>query len=302
MSKAVSLILIVLNTISNFYGQSKNFELPVYYGQFFNDPQINSLGFDNETFILNIGHRKNGNNFGGINTTLFAGRYQTDTKSKNGHHTFGLQFVSDKEGFLIRRNRASISYGRHLKISKKYNIAGGFSGGFYNFALVSNDVTGGISNYTFDGSFSLNFYSDQTRVGLNLNQMTGPSLKPIDDIIVLTPNLNAFVEQDFVVSEDFKITPSALGRVSKSTTSVFSGFYTAIGLRALLQQHIMGCVSLALDNGCYFFLGTNDISFLNSRFDFNFSYFIPSLKNERSNVNIYELFIRYKLGAQRKSK
>lgn len=301
MSKIVGLILIVFGTIANFYGQSESFELPVYYGQYFNDPQINALGFDKESLLLNIGHRRNGNNFGGINTTLFSGRYQTDTKKNNGHHTFGLQFVSDKEGFLIRRNRAGITYGRHLKISEKYTIAGGFTGGFYNFSIVSNDVTGGISSYAFDGSFSLSFYSEQTRVGLNFNQMTGSRLQPLDEIIVLTPHLNVFVEHDFQVSEDFKLTPSVLGRFSKSTASVFSGFYTALGLRALLQQHIMGGVSMELNNGYYFFLGANDIFFLNSRFDFNFSYFLPNLKNERSNVNMYELFIRYKLGSKKKT-
>ncbi len=302
MRKTASLFLIVFSTITHFYGQNESFELPVYYGQFFNDPQINAIGFDNETLILNLGHRRNGNNFGGINTTLFSGRYQTDAKKNNGHHTFGLQFISDKEGFLIRRNRAGITYGRHLKVSEKYHVAGGFTGGFYNFAIVSNDVTGGISSYAFDGAFSLSFYSDKTRVGLSLNQMTSPTLQPLAQTITLAPHLNAFLEHDFSVSEDFKITPSALGRFSESTASVFSGFYTAFGLRALFQQHIMGGVSMELDNGYYFFLGGVDVPFLSSRFDFNLSYFMPGLKNERSNVNKYELFIRYKIGVQKKTK
>ncbi|MDG1477448.1 MAG: type IX secretion system membrane protein PorP/SprF [Vicingaceae bacterium] len=302
MKKTASIFLIVFSTIGLYYGQNESFELPVYYGQFFNDPQINAIGFDNENLILTLGHQRNSNNFGGINTTLFSGRYQTDAKKNSGHHTFGLQFVSDKEGFLIRRNRAGITYGRHLKVSEKYNVAGGFTGGFYNFSIVSNDVTGGISSYTFDGAFSLSFYSDKTRVGLTLNQMTNPTLQPLDQKITLTRHLNTFVEHDFDVGEDFKITPSALGRFSKSTASVFSGFYSAIGLRALFQQHILAGASMELDNGYYFFLGGVDIPFLSSRFDFNFSYFIPSLKNKRSYVNRYEIFIRYKLGAQRKSK
>ena len=298
MYKKLNIFLIVISTITSLYGQNENYELPVYYGQFFNDPQLNSVGFDNEPISINLGHRRNGNNFGGINTTLFSGRYQFNSKKIEGHHAFGVQFISDKEGFLLRRNRLGLSYGRHLKYNEKYNFAGGFTAGFYNFAVVSNDVTGGISSYVFDGSFSLSFYSEVTRIGLSLNQMTNSTLQPIDQSIVLTPHLNTFIEHDFELTKDVKITPSLLNRYSKSSTSVFSGFYSALALKMLFQNHFMGGGSIEFDNGYYFFLGLNDIEFLNSRFDFNFSYFVPSLKNERSNVNMYEIFIRYKFGGK----
>ena len=68
---------LVLSAFKIGYGQNEVYELPVYYGMFFNDPQVNTLLYNqNNNIQLNLAHRRNSNNFGGINTSLFSGTFK----------------------------------------------------------------------------------------------------------------------------------------------------------------------------------------------------------------------------------
>lgn len=279
---------------STIIGDSQNeaFELPVYYGQFFNDPQVNTLGINNNSDIkLSLAHRRNSNNFGGINTSLFSGQFKLKSKNNDAHHSVGMQVVSDKEGFLIRRNRAAITYGRHLKMNTKFNLAGGFSAGFYNFSIVSNDVTGGYSNYAFDGSFSLALYNENTKIGLSVNQFTNSRIRPVEQDIVLARHLNIYLSQLFNISEEVKFIPKILTRYSKSSMSVFSGLSFSLASQFLFKDKFMAGASIEKSNGCYFFGGFEQIALWNSNFDLTLSYFVPNGKNLRSNVQLFEIFI-----------
>ena len=293
----IVLILLVINLVVK--AQDVVYELPIYYGQFFNDPQINTLGFEsNEGIKLSLAHRRNSNNFGGINTSMFAGQFKLKSKNDKAYHSLGMIIVSDKEGFLIRRNRASINYGRHLKMNEKFNIAGGFSAGFYNFSIVSNEVTGGYSNYAFDGSFSLSLYNETTKIGLNLNQITNSTIRPVDQDIVLARHLNVFASHQFKVGEEVDFIPSLMSRYSKKSTSVFSGFSGSASFQFLFSEKFMAGVSLEKGNGLYFFGGVENIAVWNSLLDVNPSYFVPNGSNQRSNVQLFEVFIAYKINSK----
>ncbi len=282
--------------------QTQVYELPVYFGQFFNDPQINGIGlYDGQEIGLTMGHRRNSNNFGGVNTSLFSGRFKLKSKNDEAFHSLGVNFTNDKEGFLLRRNRFSMSYARHLKISNQFNLAGGFSAGFYNFSVVSNDAIGGLSSYAFDGSFSLSLYNKTTRVGLDVNQFTNSSIQPLDQEIILARHLNLLVSHRFnLIEEDLKFTPTIIGRYSKSGKSVFSGLGLTLGGQFLFKDKFMAGLSQEKSNGMYFFLGIIDINMGSSLLDIDFSYFIPNQGNLRSNVQLFEIFVSYDINLNKK--
>ena len=99
------LVLLFLSATYNVVAQTRVYEQPVYYNQYFNDPQINSNNFKpNESAIFLLGHKRNNNNFGGVNTSIFSGTYNLKKKDSDSKVIIGLQFISDREGFLIRRN------------------------------------------------------------------------------------------------------------------------------------------------------------------------------------------------------
>lgn len=292
MFKELVLIIFIATSLTQGFSQNETYELPVYYGQFFNDPQVNTLGFNNQSDLkLSLAHRRNSNNFGGINTSLFSSQFKLKTKKEDSHHTVGLQIISDKEGFLIRRNRAAITYGRHLKMNDIFNIAGGFSAGFYNFSITSNDVTGGYSSYAFDGSFSLAMYSDKTKIGLNINQFTNSTIRPVDQDIILMRHLNLFVSHSFKISEEVNFIPNIGSRYSKNNNSVFTGFAGSLGAQFLFKEKFMAGASAEKSNGYYFFGGFEQIPLWSSSINLTLSYFVPNGKNFRSNVQLFEIFI-----------
>lgn len=292
MLRKLLIFFIILTSCRVGNSQNEAYELPVYYGLFFNDPQINTLGFNNNSDIrLSVAHRRNSNNFGGINTSLFSGQFKLKSKNEKAYSTIGGQVVSDKEGFLIRRNRTSLNYGRHLKMNKKFNIAGGFSAGFYNFSIVSNDVTGSYSDYAFDGSFSLALYNEKTKVGLNINQFANPKIRPIAQEVVLARHLNIFFSQQFNLGEEVKFIPNLITRYSKSSRSVFSGFTGSLAGSFLFNNSFIAGVSIEKSNGYYFYGGVNQINILKSLLDINLSYFVPSGSNQRSNVQLFEVYV-----------
>lgn len=292
MFKELVLITLIAASLTQGFGQNESYELPVYYGQFFNDPQVNTLDYNNESDLkISFAHRRNSNNFGGINTSLFSSQFKLKAKKEDSHHTIGVQMISDKEGFLIRRNRAAITYARHLKMNDKFNIAGGFSAGFYNFSIVSNDVTGGYSSYAFDGSFSLAMYSDKTKIGLNINQFTNSTIRPVDQDIILMRHLNLFVSHSFKLGEEVNFIPNLISRYSKNNNSVFTGFVGSLGAQFLFKEKFMAGASAEKSNGYYFFGGFEQIALWNSNINLTLSYFVPNGKNLRSNVQLFEVFI-----------
>jgi|GEM_PF-1906922 len=292
MQKKLIFILMLTISIVNGYSQSKAYELPVYYGQFFNDPQINTLGFNNKSDLkISLAHRRNSNNFGGINTSLFSAQFKLKSKKESSHHSAGLKFVSDKEGFLIRRNRAALTYGRHLKMNEKFNIAGGFSAGFYNFSITSNDVTGGYSSYAFDGSFSVAMYNQKTKLGLSINQFTNSTIQPVSQEIILMRHLNFFASHNFKIGEEVNFIPNIISRYSRNDNSIFTGFAASFGAQFLFKEKFMAGASAEKSNGYYFFGGFEQIPLGSSKINLTLSYFVPNGKNLRSNVQLFEVFI-----------
>jgi hypothetical protein len=303
MLRNLAILLLLFSSFTGAFAQNAVYELPIYYGQYFNDPQVNSLKFDEDQDLkLLLGHRRNNNNFGGINTSIFSAQYKLKDKSANHHHSIGLQFVNDREGFIIRRNRAYLNYGFHLKVSDDFKFATGVSTGFYNFSVEANSVTGGYSNFAFDGGLRLSLYSKETEVGLTFNQITNSSIQPIDQPIILGRHLNLLVKHSFVLGENVNLIPSLVIRMSKKTTSAYSGLGGTLGLQCQLKEKFSFGMSFENKNGFYFFAGLDNIKIKNSSLDINLSYFTPSYKSIKTNVQLFEVFLGYDISFEKKAK
>jgi hypothetical protein len=303
MIKKIGLLFILFFSVQQLYGQNEIYELPIYYGQYFNDPQINSLIFkDHEDIKLVLGHRRNSNNFGGINTSVFSFQYRLKGKKDNHHHSIGLQITSDKEGFIINRNRAYLNYGFHLKISDQFKFAAGLTAGFYNFSVSANTVTGGFSDFAFDGGTSVSLYSENTEITLGMNQLTSARVQPIDQTIILGRHLNLLLKQSLSLGDNVDIIPSVLSRYSKKSNSIFSGFVSTFGLHFRLKDLFTSGLSIEPKNGFYFFAGVENIKIKNAFLDVNLSYFTPTYKSQKTNIQLFEVFLGYDINLKKSSR
>lgn len=272
------------------------YELPIYYGQYFNDPQINPIQLREAIdYQFSLGHRRNGQQFAGVNTSLFSGQMKLGQEGKSGFHEVGLHLISDREGFVIRRNRLGAKYARHQRISSNYMLAAGMYLGTMNYAIKSNDVTGGFSSYALDGIISLKLYNEKTAIGFSINQVTNARITPVNSEIILPRHLNAFIQHRFVANDHFTFIPSLYSRYIGQQTRLHNEFSLAGGLRMLIRNKFMAGFNSETKQGSYVLLGIENIAFTKSVMSLNLAYFIPNRNAIAGNVQRFEVFLRYQL-------
>jgi len=289
MTNRLTLLLLLLAV--SIGARAQTYELPAFYGQYFNDPQINAIQInqDRDAYFL-LGHRRNSGSFAGVNTSLFYGQVKFGGGKSSSFHTAGLQFISVNEGASINRDRIALSYSHHLQITSDYMLAGSFTAGFYNFSIKANEVTGGFSSYAFDGSFGLKLYSNKTAVSLVLNQVTNSSIVPVSTEVILARNLNLYAHHQFTLSEAV-LQPSIYTRYSQSTDNIYSGFAFTGGVQALLKEKVMLGAAIETGVGVHTYFGIENIQLGATNFGVNFSYFLPNKNNISMNVQRFELML-----------
>jgi type IX secretion system PorP/SprF family membrane protein len=273
-------------------------EIPVHFGQYFNNPQLNPAkgGSDSKIEVYN-GNRRNQGGFGGIKTS-YASIFFRLKEQKESFHTLGLSFNNDREGSFLARNRAYISYSRHQKINENWKLSAGFSSGFYNFSVKSNPVLGGASSGGLDLNLGLNLYSSQSSLGFSINQLNGAEVQPFNQTIKLVPQYNVIGEHQLELTEKLMLTPSAFFRYAnlelKELNTRIGG-----GLNLLISNFLNLGGSLETKEGVYAFVGFHNISINESSSKYknmlavDISYFIPNINNTRTNINAFELTLKY---------
>ena len=297
--KGVLKILFVLFFSVNCYSQNSLSEVPIYFGQYFNDLRINPayLSSFNKVDLI-VGHRRNTNNFGGISSSFATASFQIKAP-KNGFHVLGGEFTNEKEGFILRRNRLYGVYARHLQLNQQYSLSLGVALGFYNFGILQSNALNGVSNYAFDGSAGLHFYSNKTRLGLSINQFSNSTVRPIDQMIHLSRHYNLTASHTLKISEALEITPSIFLRYINSNNAIgMNSWSNGETINLLIKNLIQFGGSYEYDQGIYFLLGIHNIKINKkesngSRVDVDLSYFIPKSQNTRANIRTYEIIMRY---------
>jgi len=295
MKKLLILLGVIVSITS--YGQLTSIELPQYFGLFFDDPHLNpAIQGSNASAELYAGHRRNSNNFGGIHSS-FAAAYFDISNEKNGGHIVGIELNNDKEGIILKRNRFYGLYGRHLNINEDYKLGLSASIGAYNFNIVPNYVTQGISKYSFDGNVGVYLYSDKLSAGFSINQFNASRVIPVDQIISLARHYTIHSKYRFSLMEDLVFTPLGFIRLVESKKVLGKNLsYSSIGFSATVKEIIHFGSTFELNNGIYAFLGINNIPIQKNndkKLNVDFGYFIPNTKNSRTNIGRFEITLKY---------
>ncbi len=277
-------------------------ELPIHFGQYFNNAQLNiAKGGSYSSLEFNIGNKRNQGNFGGIKTS-YASLFFRIREQKGSFHALGLLFNNDREGSVIRRNRTYLAYARHQKLSKNWKLSAGISAGMYSFSIKSNPVMGGASSSTLDLNLGAYLYSNQTKIGFSINQLNEGEVQPIIQKIKLKKVYNLTAEHKLSVKENLLFIPSAFFRYSNLSHKELNSRYGA-SLNVLFSKLINIGYSLESKEGAYFFIGVHNITIgevnkqsgFRKKIDLDFSYFRPNLNNTRTNINAFELMLKYYL-------
>lgn len=300
-----SVILLLFLFIYSLNAQFAVTEVPVHFGQYFNNPQINPARGGSESDVeFYAGNKRNSGNFSGITTAYLSAFLRLHSK-RESFNVLGLNFNNDNEGQFITRNRIYASYSRHQKMSADWFLSGGISLGMYNFSIKPNPSMDAVGAATFDGSGGIWLYSDNTRLGLSVNQFNNATVRPIDQVILLNRHFYFIGEQDITIGESFQFGPKLFTRyIEANNNSFIQQWRFGGGLNFLVKDLISFGASYENKEGLYTFLGIKNINMVvgenkknnSGKLNVDFSYFVPAKNNYRTNIQSYEFVLRYYWG------
>ena len=277
-------------------------ELPVHFGQYFNNPQINPAKGGSEAAVeLYAASRRNSENWGGVSTSAFSSYFRLKTKSES-FNTLGLDLNTDKEGPVLSRNRAYGSFSRHQKLNETWFLAGGISAGIYNFGIKSSDQFAGASAIAFDGNSGIWLCTKATKLGLSVLQFNNAKVRPFEQAIQLTRHYYFTGEQNLHVNEFFQLTPSVFARYVERNLNPFIQTWSLGGVfNVLLNDIVSFGTSYEKQEGFYAFIGIQNVCMAcgeNKKNDLNalsidISFFMPNRNNYRTNTHAFEIVLRY---------
>ena len=302
------IFLLILSGVSFFSSaQSTFFKIAPYFGQFYNDPFLNPENLlQDQKGYATMGHRRNSNDFGGVNTSFAAVQYKLGDREQERFNEVGLHFFSDNEGIYLQTTRAYLNYSRHVKLNDQYRIAGGLSFGMYNFTIKSDGTNQGESAATLDGGLIFKIYSEKTSYQIIVNQAYNTSVQPLIEKTVLIRNFNFFWNRSFKISDEFTSRNNIITRWSKETVFPQSGFNLAINSQLLIKELVFVGVTLQPKTGVYFSIGMDEIPISESKFGFEISYLVPTgggnttefnntqQSSNTTNLNQFEITLNYK--------
>lgn len=271
------------------------YKLPIYFGLFFKDPFFNSVNLlQDQRGSASLGHRRNSGEHGSVNTSFAAVQIRLGEEGKESFNETGLHFFSDNEGKFLSTTRAYINYARHLKLNNNYNLAGGLSFGFYNYAIKSDGTIEAVSEMTMDGDALLKLYNEFTSYQIVINQIYNSSIQPINEERVLVRNINFFWNRSFKIWDEFTSRNHFITRWSQKTTSPLSGLNFALNSQLIFQKSALVGLTVYPTTGTYFSIGIEEIPSIKYKLGFELAYLVPFPNNSVTRVEQFELILDFK--------
>ena len=287
------LILLIISSIFCICANAQpNERYPIVFSQFYNfsaliNPALLQANHNSNVTASNQFHRTP---FNQIRTAVF------DADIKVSHNQsksiFGLTFINDREGPLLRYSRAALRYGVHIPLNEKWYMSGGASVGFINLSIDQTVSSGSISSFAPDIALGLAVYSDKIWIGFSSSQISNASLQ-VDIAKVRLPRYySIFFKQHFEVSPFFKVIPSAVIRLRDS---YYNPVLWDLNLSAQLQQYFLAGCGYSSSLGFNFNVGIHEYYFLSNPLSFTFSYNTGIGSQVLAKIESFELTLRYSI-------
>lgn len=273
--------------------------LPVQFIQFFKTYSlINPASIGKDSAIeFSTGNKSLTGAFSGVRTFYANANVQLHARGKNkSKHVLGLNFINDKEGSFINRNRASLVYAFHLPISKKSTVSAGIAAGFINYSYKASNISAGGSAYAPNADIGLWMHRSNFNIGISGNQIIASKLTPIDETYTIERHYNLAADRTFLLGPYLSLTPAFIFRWYEE-----QNYNADFALILVIQDNVTGAVSYKYDKGVSVSGGLEDIKLGRSMVKLMFSYYFPLGGVTNYNPAAYELSLRFVPGAHRRS-
>jgi type IX secretion system PorP/SprF family membrane protein len=245
--------------------------LPAQFIQFFKTYNLinpAAMGRDS-SFEVNTGSRSLLGDFSGIRTIYVIGHIQLgNTPANKVRNRIGINFINDREGSYISRNRASVMYAVHIPLSTRAALNAGANIGFINYSYKPSDFDGGGSDFAPNADIGLWYQRLNFNFGISANQLIPSQLTPTSQTYFIERYYNLNIDKTFNLSHHFSLKPALGVRLLNKNT-----FNIDAALMALIQNNLLVGVTYKYRRGASLTAGLENLSFGQNVFKFLFSYY-----------------------------
>ena len=246
-----------------------------YFDQFTQNYSLINPGSKDSSAYLSgqLGNKTQTGLFKGVSFLYFDGDIKIKRKAENGFHFLGIQFINNREGSFISRNRIYGRYAWYQQLNKTTSLSAGVSLGTVNYAFQNSQ--GGVSGSDFspDGNIGMELTHRKLVLGLSYQQFFNSTIRPIDETIPLKQFYNLHGNYRFIVNEVINLKLHAL--LQLGLNSVNSSSFSLSPILELHHKFDVG-INYRQRNGVVFMAGIKKIEIINSFLSLYVSYKIPT--------------------------
>lgn len=240
-----------------------------YFDQFTQNYNLINPGAKDSTinYIGQLGNKTQIGLFSGLSHLYFDGDIKLQRKAEKSFHFIGVQFINNREGAFITRNRVYGRYAWFQQLNQKSTLSAGISLGAINYAFQNSQ--GGVSGSDFapDGNIGVEYSINKLKVGLSLQQFLNAGLQPIDEKIRLKQFYNLHGNYQFTLTDLINLNLHALLQLGGNSNTT----YSISPLIELQNRYELG-INYRHQNGFVFLMGLKNMELINAFFSVYASY------------------------------
>ena len=291
--KSVILLLLIYNFSFTCFSQTSE-RVPVLFGQFNRALGLSNpayLGSNKKKIEINLANQSLIGAFSNIRT--YYGQLNYSLKKEDSipkiNHTFGLLFYSDREGSYISNTRIYGSYTIHLPITYRYTLSTGISLGASTINFDNTQSSASSSAIGLDGTIGLWLKSDNSFVGIAVNQLPQQTIIPLVEKYRLKRHLTVNICRKFYFSPTSYFAPIVQTRFFTNLQQDLD-----ILLQMVLDNKVTFGSNLRYKKGIMAFAGLEDINMGDHHFRLVASYTFPLGRTTfNANQEMVEITLNY---------
>lgn len=199
-------------------------------------------------------------------------------------HAIGFNFIGNKQGEFINRNRFYGSYALYLSLSEKIKLASGFSFGAINYIISGSQVTSGTSSTNIDGSLGIAIFSAKHLIGVSSNQIFNNTIRPYQSRILVIRHYNLLFSNRFNLSDSYVLQTNFWTRFIPTLKPQIN-----LNAQMHIQKHFYTGLTYRVEDGLDLVLGLDKMGFANGFLKISFLFNLLNSSDNLQNSNSYEI-------------
>ena len=255
------------------------------YGVFYNPSQLHQT--DSSNTELNLGYR----GFSGIRKNIrqnyfcFSKKLKSD--SLQSKHFLGLHISNEAIGKFFRTIRTYADYKIKIQLERHTFLSIGTSIGFYNFNVIGNEYTAGLSSFALDGNFGANLRYNKFEIGASMLQAFNSKVSAQIEQSYLKRHYHFYSSYNYNYQLwDFYFYTNDLYVQEYQNEFNF-------GVKAFRKSYAGFQVNCSLQDGIDTALLLEQVKVKNNKIDLVFNYNLIAFRQNGLNSNHFEICLKY---------